>query len=491
MRFGLLVLAGMSVTCALLSPAPASAQFEERLKLHVELGAGSMLPEYQLDDLDYGLALLGAGRIGVEVIEPLSVQVSLAYWLFPSDAGDGEQLTFSGGVRVAPGIAELGRLFVDVNAGLGRTGDKSRFALDAGIGFQLTFAREAVALGPFVRYGHLFATDQDHPSDAQYLVAGLTGSFGVPRSEELRRVDVDTDGDGVLDADDLCVNVPAGDSPDPERPGCPLGDSDSDGVNDRDDLCPTEPQGETPDPERPGCPATDSDADGVFDFEDECPTTPAGDTPDPNRPGCPDADTDVDGVMDSADACPREHQGLNPDPERPGCPLPDRDGDSVPDVSDACPDEPGAPSQDPARNGCPGLVRVEEGQLRIMRPVYFATNRDVILDRSRPVLEAIADALGSMRGIRRISIEGHTDDVAADDYNLDLSRRRANNVMEWLVEHGVAAERLQAQGYGETCPVVRETTRAARATNRRVEFRIVDPPLSPPSECELPDQPEE
>jgi outer membrane protein OmpA-like peptidoglycan-associated protein len=195
--------------------------------------------------------------------------------------------------------------------------------------------------------------------------------------------------------------------------------------------------------------------------------------------------------MDSADQCPREHHGLNPDPERPGCPLPDRDGDSVPDASDACPDEPGAPSQDPARNGCPGLVRVEEGQLRIMRPVYFATNRDVILGRSRPVLEAIADALASMQGIRRISIEGHTDDVADDAYNLELSRRRASNVRTWLVEHGVPAERLEAHGYGETCPVVRETTRAARATNRRVEFRIVDPPLSPPTECELPPEPEE
>jgi outer membrane protein OmpA-like peptidoglycan-associated protein len=473
----------------LLPVATGSAQFAERLRLHVEGGAGGMLPEFQLDDLDYGLALLGAGRVGVELVDPLSIQASFAYWHFPSDAGAGEQLSFSGGLRVAPGIADVGRFFVDANAGLGRTGDKSRFALDIGLGFQFTFAREAVALGPFLRYGHLFATDQDHPSDAQYLVGGIAGAFGVPRSEELRRVDLDTDGDGVLDADDLCVDTPAGDTPDPERPGCPLGDQDADGVNDRDDVCPTVPQGETPDPERPGCPAADSDHDGVFDHVDPCPTTPQGEHPDPNRPGCPDADSDGDGVFDSADACPQVHQGLHPDPERPGCPLSDRDEDSVPDVTDACPDEPGAPSRDPARNGCPGLVLLEEGQLRITRPVYFATNRDTILARSRSVLEAVVDAIAATPGIRRISIEGHTDDVGDDPYNLDLSRRRANNVRQRLIESGIEAERLESHGYGETCPVVNETTRDARAQNRRVVFRIVDPPMSPPNPCPVPNEP--
>lgn len=472
-----------------LLPSTASAQpFAERLRGHVELGAGGMLPSYQRDDLDFGLTLLGAARLGVQLYGPLEAQLSFAYWAFPSDEGAGQQLTGSLGVRVAPAIGSLGHLFFDVNGGLGRTGDKSRFALDGGAGFLFSIARDSIGIGPFVRYGRLFATDSDNPSDAQYLVAGVAGTFAAPKTEELRRVDVDGDSDGVLDADDICVDVPAGDTPDPERPGCPLDDGDGDGVIDREDVCPNTPQGDHPDPERAGCPATDSDEDEVFDYEDPCPTTPSGEHPDPNRPGCPDADTDADSIYDSADECPEEHAGLHPDPERPGCPQPDRDGDSVPDPTDACPDEPGAPSQNPERNGCPGLVRVEDGQLRITRPVFFATNRDVILRRSRPVLEALADAIAATPNIRRLVIEGHTDDVGEADANLSLSRRRAENVSRWLVERGVAAERLRAVGFGETCPKEEGSSRRARAANRRVEFRIVDPPLSPANACEVPNQ---
>jgi outer membrane protein OmpA-like peptidoglycan-associated protein len=314
----------------------------------------------------------------------------------------------------------------------------------------------------------------------------VSGSFGFPREEEPERAsDIDTDGDGVLDADDVCVDLPAGDSPDPSRPGCPMHDSDADGVPDRDDTCPNEPAGEHPDPERPGCPAADTDGDGVFDFEDPCPTTPAGAHPDPDRAGCPDSDTDADGVFDGEDACPEEHQGLHPDPDpaRRGCPGADRDHDSVLDVLDACPDEPGAPSRTAARNGCPGLVLIEEGVMRIARPVYFATNRDRILSRSRPVLEALVDALAATPEIARLSIEGHTDDVSDDEYNLQLSRRRAEKVREWLVSHGIEAGRLDSSGFGETCPRQPGTSREARADNRRVEFRIVDPPLSGPRTC--------
>jgi outer membrane protein OmpA-like peptidoglycan-associated protein len=224
----------------------------------------------------------------------------------------------------------------------------------------------------------------------------------------------------------------------------------------------------------------------VLDHLDPCPGTPSGPHPDPARPGCPDADSDADTVYDAIDVCPQQHHGLHPDPDRPGCPLPDRDNDSVPDATDACPDEPGAPSRDPRRNGCPGLVAIEEGMMRIVRPVFFATNRDTILARSRPVLEALTDAVAATPGIRRIVIEGHTDDVGEAEYNRDLSERRAQSVRTWLVEHGIDASRLETRGFGETCPVVPETTARARASNRRVDFRIVDPSMSPPNPCPPP-----
>jgi outer membrane protein OmpA-like peptidoglycan-associated protein len=201
-----------------------------------------------------------------------------------------------------------------------------------------------------------------------------------------------------------------------------------------------------------------------------------GPNPDPDRPGCPDGDDDQDGVLNRVDQCRMQHAGYHPDPARPGCPLPDRDHDSVPDAVDACPDKPGAPHPDPKRHGCPSLVKIEDGMIRILKPVHFATNEDRILAKSLPVLEAVANALEATPEIRLVSIEGHTDDRGADDFNLDLSERRCAGVRQWLIERGISAVRLQAKGFGESRPIESNRTAQGRSVNRRVEFVIVDPP---------------
>lgn len=185
----------------------------------------------------------------------------------------------------------------------------------------------------------------------------------------------DRDGDFIVDKIDICPSVHKGKHPDPKKLGCPLGDRDKDGVLDNDDLCPDVHKGETPDPTRLGCPAGDRDKDGVLDPVDQCPDVPKGDTPDPDRMGCPAGDKDNDGVPDPKDQCPDVPAGPKPDPAKAGCPLPDRDKDTVVDPEDACPDQPGAPNSDPKKNGCPGLVRIENGQIAIMEPVFFATNK--------------------------------------------------------------------------------------------------------------------
>jgi outer membrane protein OmpA-like peptidoglycan-associated protein len=217
----------------------------------------------------------------------------------------------------------------------------------------------------------------------------------------------------------------------------------------------------------------------VADAEDRCPAEPRGPTPDPERPGCPDGDGDKDGVLDSQDKCRDQAAGLYPDPAAPGCPLPDRDQDSVPDVYDACPDKPGAPSPEVKKNGCPGLVTIDGGVIKILKPVFFATNKDVILARSFPVLQAVAGALTATPGIKKVAIQGHTDGSGTPEANLELSQRRAESVLRWLTEHGVAADRLEARGFGDTRPVATNKTARGRAENRRVEFIIVDPPAEP------------
>ena len=319
---------------------------------------------------------------------------------------------------------------------------------------------------------------------------GFVRQAGTPDFRLLARVsyapmqnrEVDTDGDGIADRYDACPTergIPTGN---PRTHGCPpTADRDRDGVPDAEDVCPDEHKGARPDPVRLGCPtppaaapAMDRDGDGVPDAQDQCPDQPKGLTPDPNRLGCPAADSDTDGVLDPVDQCLFDPAGAYPDPHRLGCPLSDRDKDTVPDLHDACPDKPGAPNPDPKKNGCPGLVEIRNGQLVILAPVFFALDKDVILPKSFPVLQAVADALKVATAIRRVRIEGHTDSQGVPVYNIDLSQRRTQSVQRWLVEHGIAAERLEAVGYGQTRPIAPNNTIAGRAKNRRVEFHIIE-----------------
>ncbi len=73
---------------------------------------------------------------------------------------------------------------------------------------------------------------------------------------------------------------------------------------------------------------------------------------------------------------------------------------------------------------------------------------------------------------RPARVEGHTDSIASDAYNLGLSERRAAAVVQWLAAHGVAANRLQSAGLGESKPVADNATAAGRQENRRVEVII-------------------
>jgi len=315
---------------------------------------------------------------------------------------------------------------------------------------------------------------QDACPEEAGIRTGVTATHGCPPPPAA----ADLDRDGIADAQDQCPNEPAGGSPDPQRPGCPLRDADQDGVVDSKDQCPNEPAGSSPDPQKPGCPLRDADQDGVVDSKDQCPDTPAGAHPDPNRPGCPDKDSDNDGVYDSQDQCKDAAAGLNPDPSRAGCPLPDRDRDQVPDSKDACPDQPGAPSPDPKRNGCPGLIEVSSGQIIIKEQVFFATGKDKILKKSFPLLDAIAHTLSTIPAIKKVEIEGHTDNKGAEDKNIDLSDRRAKSVQQYLIDKGIAPERLVAKGYGPNRPIADNATAKGRALNRRVDFKIVDPAQS-------------
>jgi len=77
------------------------------------------------------------------------------------------------------------------------------------------------------------------------------------------------------------------------------------------------------------------------------------------------------------------------------------------------------------------------------------------------------------KNVNRLRIEGHTDNAGSSATNLKLSQDRANAVMQWLIEHGVPADKLEAIGYGDSKPVAPNLTSRGRALNRRVEFDIL------------------
>jgi OOP family OmpA-OmpF porin len=85
------------------------------------------------------------------------------------------------------------------------------------------------------------------------------------------------------------------------------------------------------------------------------------------------------------------------------------------------------------------------------------------------VLDAATDSLNQCPNIA-VGIQGHTDSVGNDAYNMSLGLRRANSVKDFLVSKGVSASRLSTKSFGETQPVASNDTAEGRALNRRVEL---------------------
>lgn len=118
------------------------------------------------------------------------------------------------------------------------------------------------------------------------------------------------------------------------------------------------------------------------------------------------------------------------------------------------------------------LVQLRGRRITIKRQVNFVTDSDEIINTSDALLSEVADTIIRHPELVSIEIEGHTDDRGGAEHNLDLSQRRAEAVRRWLIEHGVAADRLTARGYGSTRPAVPNITSANRARNRRVQFTV-------------------
>jgi len=127
------------------------------------------------------------------------------------------------------------------------------------------------------------------------------------------------------------------------------------------------------------------------------------------------------------------------------------------------------------------VVRTAD-MLVITDKVNFETGSATLLPESTDILDHVASVLQEHGDIQLVEVGGHTDDVGADADNLQLSQRRAESVMAYLVGKGIAAERLQAKGFGETRPLSAETPEEARDKSRRVEFKLLRQAPKPPAE---------
>jgi outer membrane protein OmpA-like peptidoglycan-associated protein len=270
---------------------------------------------------------------------------------------------------------------------------------------------------------------------------GLQSGYGAPqfRGFAMGRIRIDAsscaggpeDHDGFMDGD-FCLDP----------------DNDSDGVEDTIDRCPNDAE----------------DADGFLDDD-----------------GCPELDNDGDGAPDTTDSCPAQSEDDDEFQDDDGCPEPDNDEDGVLDGDDQCRMDPEDDDDFQDEDGCPEPgpraipVTVSDTRILIGETIYFEFDTEIIRPVSYPLLDQVAEVIGTLSPGLRIRVDGHTDNQGAESYNMDLSFRRARAVVEYLASRGVARDRLEYRGYGATHQVAPNDSPQGRSLNRRVEFTILQP----------------
>ena len=211
----------------------------------------------------------------------------------------------------------------------------------------------------------------------------------------------------------------------------------------------------------------DTDEDGVIDELDKDPNTPKGVQVYGN--GIP-VDSDDDGVPDYIDKC-RFEKGRA---DNNGCPfIGDKDRDGIPDREDKCPEVKGLERY----QGCPdeNSLRVTElvTVMSYSKNIYFDTDSNSIRSGFYyTMLDDVAEIMLKNKDVT-FSVSGYTDNIGPEEYNLKLSARRANEARNYLIERGVEADRITAQGFGEVNPKYGNDTEQSRQLNRRVEIKSV------------------
>lgn len=235
---------------------------------------------------------------------------------------------------------------------------------------------------------------------------------------------VDTDGDGLYDVDEIGKY-----NSDPRK-----ADTDGDGLNDY-----TEVLKHKTDPRNP-----DTDGDGLKDGEEVLTYNT-----DPLNP-----DTDGDKLQDGAEVLKHKTNPLVKDTDKGTV----DDGEEVARGTD-----PLDPKDD--------VLDLSSGASFSLEGIMFETGKATILPASETILQQAYAALAANPTVKIIII-GHTDNVGSAASNLTLSQNRAASVKTWLVNKGIAADRIKTEGKGLTEPRATNSTPQGRQLNRRIEFKV-------------------
>ena len=117
---------------------------------------------------------------------------------------------------------------------------------------------------------------------------------------------------------------------------------------------------------------------------------------------------------------------------------------------------------------------MKDDRIDVSETIQFEFSSSRIAAESHEVLDELAAAITKHPEIKKLRVEGHTDNSGDAPHNLRLSKKRAAAVVKYLVGKGVDAGRLVAAGFGQTKPIAKNDTEDGRAQNRRVAFTILD-----------------
>jgi outer membrane protein OmpA-like peptidoglycan-associated protein len=121
------------------------------------------------------------------------------------------------------------------------------------------------------------------------------------------------------------------------------------------------------------------------------------------------------------------------------------------------------------------MIVVKRDKIELKQQIRFKTAKsDIVGTDSFAIIGEVAQALRDNTQIKKIRIEGHTDSVGGDAYNMKLSQARADSVKNALIKQGIDPDRMESVGFGLTRPIESNKTKAGRAANRRTEFNVVD-----------------